>query len=108
MHFGYLEGIIRYIERHLDTARCSELSEALMNMNVHLHLLPDIYCQGFIQDFMLGGEGIFPLSISCIYNLLVHIRESVDSLCRDGSGPPIVCVHWKAVLTCERSCSKPF
>ena len=37
-----------------------------------------------------------------------HIRESVDSLCRDGSGPPIVCVHWKAVLTRERSCSKPF
>ena len=36
------------------------------------------------------------------------IRESVDSLCRDGSGPPIVCVHWKAVLTRERSCSKPF
>ena len=21
------------------------------------------------------------------------IRESVDSLCRDGAGPPIVCVH---------------
>ena len=36
------------------------------------------------------------------------IKESVDSLCRDGAGPPIVCVHWKAVLTCERSCSKPF
>ena len=36
------------------------------------------------------------------------IRESVDSLCRDGSGPPMVCVHWKAVLTRERSCSKPF
>ena len=36
------------------------------------------------------------------------IRELVDSLCRDGSGPPIVCVHWKAVLTRERSCSKPF
>ena len=36
------------------------------------------------------------------------IRESVDSLCRDGSGPPIVCVHWKAVLTRERSRSKPF
>ena len=36
------------------------------------------------------------------------IRESVDSLCRDGSGSPIVCVRWKAVLTRERSCSKPF
>ena len=36
------------------------------------------------------------------------IRELVDSLCRDGSGPPIVCVHWKAVLTHERSCSTPF
>ena len=37
-----------------------------------------------------------------------NIRESVDSVCRDGAGPPIVCVHWKAVLTCEHSCSKPF
>ena len=40
--------------------------------------------------------------------VVVIIRESVDSLCRDGAGPPIVCVHWKAVLTRERSCSKPF
>ena len=23
----------------------------------------------------------------------IYIRESVDSLCRDGAGPPIVCVH---------------
>ena len=37
-----------------------------------------------------------------------YIRESVDSLCRDGSGPPIVCVHWRAVIIHERSCSKPF
>ena len=43
------------------------------------------------------------------HNLAIStIRESVDSLCRDGSGPPIVCVHWKAVLTRERSCFKPF
>ena len=31
-------------------------------------------------------------------NLFSHIRESVDSLCRDGAGPPIVCVHWKFFL----------
>ena len=35
----------------------------------------------------------------------VHIRELVNSLCRDGAGPPIVCVHWKAILTRERLCS---
>ena len=45
---------------------------------------------------------------SCIELQTHFIRESVDSLCRDGSGPPMVCVHWKAVLTRERSCSKPF
>ena len=52
-----------------------------------------------------------------IYNVHVYVRicthvlyiiESVDSLCRDGAGPPIVCIHWKAVLTRECSCSKPF
>ena len=37
-----------------------------------------------------------------------HVRESVDSLCRDGTSPPIVCVHWKAILTPEHLCSKPF
>ena len=26
----------------------------------------------------------------------VNIRDSVDSLCRDGTGLPIVRVHWKA------------
>ena len=30
------------------------------------------------------------------------IRESIDSLCRDGVGPPIVCVHWKVVLSNAR------
>ena len=33
------------------------------------------------------------------------IRESVDSLCRDGTDTPIMRVHTKAR---ERSCSKPF
>ena len=36
------------------------------------------------------------------------IRESVDSLCRDGADTPIVRVHRKAFLTRERSRSKPF
>ena len=48
----------------------------------------------------------------CMYlesNHSIHcIRESVDSLCRDGSDPRIVCVHWKAFLTRERLCSKRF
>ena len=36
------------------------------------------------------------------------IRESVDSLCRDGTNTPIVRVHTKAFQTHERSHSKPF
>ena len=43
--------------------------------------------------------------VACSNNIEL---ESVDSLCRDGTGPPIVCIHWKAVLTRERACSKPF
>ena len=37
-----------------------------------------------------------------------RIRESVDSLCRDGANTPIVCVHWKTISTREHSCSKLF
>ena len=36
------------------------------------------------------------------------IRESVDSLCRDGTDTPIVCVHTKAFETHEHSRSKRF
>ena len=35
-----------------------------------------------------------------------YIRESVDSLCRDGSDTPIVRVHWKTFLTRKRLYSK--
>ena len=38
----------------------------------------------------------------------MYIRESVDSLCRDGSDTPIVRVHWKTFLTREYSRFKPF
>ena len=57
----------------------------------------------FITGYTILHGGSLDLSSSS-----VAIRESVDSLCRDGAGPPIVCVHWKSVLTRERSCSKPF
>ena len=40
--------------------------------------------------------------------LIICIRESVDSLCRDGADTPIVRIHWKAFLTCEYSHFKPF
>ena len=46
-----------------------------------------------------------------VWNFLVYsdyIRESVDSLCRDGADTPIVRVHWKAFLTREYSRFKPF
>ena len=36
------------------------------------------------------------------------IRESVDSLCRDGADTPIVRVHTKALLTLKRSFSRHF
>ena len=39
---------------------------------------------------------------------VADIRESVDSLCRDGADTPIVRVHWKAFLTREYSHFKPF
>ena len=38
----------------------------------------------------------------------LNIRESVDSLCRDGADTPIVRVHWKAFLTREYSRFKHF
>ena len=50
-----------------------------------------------------GGRGYLHFLPLC----LLHIRESVDSLCRNGTGPPIVCVYWKAVLTREHSFPKP-
>ena len=44
----------------------------------------------------------------CHHFQVYCIRESVDSLCRDGADTPIVRVHRKAFLTRERSRSKPF
>ena len=46
-------------------------------------------------------------SISLILDTAI-VRESVDSLCRDGADTPIVRVHWKAFLTREYSRFKPF
>jgi len=42
------------------------------------------------------------------YKQYLNMRESVDSLCRDGTDTPIVRVHRKAFLTHERLRSKPF
>ena len=49
--------------------------------------------------FGLGSTGVFhgklnPLSESSVFEVcIIPIRESVDSLCRDGTDTPIVCVH---------------
>ena len=43
-----------------------------------------------------------------LHDMHALIRESVDSLCRDGSDTPIVRVHWKIFLTREHSRFKPF
>ena len=55
----------------------------LYTVYIHVHVLSTVYC-------------------------ILYIRESVDSLCRDGSDPRIVCVHWKTFLTRERLRSKRF
>ena len=62
---------------------------------------------------MVGGQrrgkfGKFSHSEKVTGKLSASIRESVDSLCRDGADTPIVRVHRKAFLTRERSRSKPF
>ena len=53
-------------------------------------------------------DWVHSVAICTLYFILVYIRESVDSLCRDGADTPIVRVHRKAFLTRERSRSKPF
>ena len=55
----------------------------------------------------IDGPTTITLRIMCT-RVNKIIRESVDSLCRDGADTPMVRVHRKAFLTCERSCSKPF
>ena len=82
----------------------------IVTTDTHYELLAD-RCQSHqyhveIAAVNVVGEG--EKYRSPAINLEGIIRESVDSLCRDGSGPPMVCVHWKAVLTRERSRSKPF
>ena len=49
---------------------------------------------------------VITLKVYCVSATV--IRESVDSLCRDGADTSIVRVHRKAFLTRERSRSKPF
>jgi len=64
----------------------------------------------------LVAVGTICLAVGIVRKLLmlfcdsyrIIIRESVDSLCRDGADTPIVRVHRKAFLTRERSRSKPF
>ena len=52
---------------------------------------------------------MFLFSLAPVNVISKHdIRESVDSLCRDGADTPIVRVHWKAFLTREYSRFKPF
>ena len=59
----------------------------------------------FVYDAVLDSLTGF---VGKIHHTIRNIRESVDSLCRDGADMPIVRVHRKAFLICERSRSKPF
>ena len=64
------------------------------------------HCHPYIPQHFL--ENVF---YTCLCAFLFYhsiIRESVDSLCRDGADTPIVRLHRKAFLTHERSRSKPF
>ena len=70
-------------------------------------------CRKLSLESYGGGQGSH-ISLQLVKMLMssylckIFIRESVDSLCRDGTDTPIVRVHWKAFLTCECSRSKPF
>ena len=51
---------------------------------------------------MLSSRPIF----QHLFYQTMHPQVSVDSLFRDGTNTPIVCVHWRTVSTRERSRSK--
>ena len=69
----------------------------------HEYLLSSTAMNNSLFDLHIHTvESDMPAPIVC------NIRESVDSLCRDGADLPIVRVHRKAFLTRERSRSKPF
>ena len=66
-----------------------------------------------MQDFNMACIGspyvhLFVTLFVFCHTFHVGIRESVDSLCRDGANMPIVHVHWKTYSTCQGSHSKFF
>ena len=65
-----------------------------------LHLVSVVFGTAIPTSLNIFGK--------CYYQRVGIIRESVDSLCRDGADTPIVRVHWKAFLTREYSRFKPF
>ena len=80
-----------------------------------LHYIERI--DGCIKEYFCCGYSSADLLTSKLFNnyhfmdynaMHFCIRESVDSLCRDGADTPIVRVHWKAFLTREYSRFKPF
>ena len=97
---------------------CETWLKATDNLN---YQLPDYYCinkpSKHLNKQARRGSGGVLLYIHKSLNIHVklqepsnsedRIRESVDSLCRDGADTPIVRVHRKAFLTRERSRSKP-
>ena len=61
------------------------------------------YASNPIPTFVLLQTSILNNLMACIAcKIISGIRESVDSLCRDGADTPIVRVHRKAFLTLER------
>ena len=60
------------------------------------------------QCACLGLFKVIRFGCNCVASIGLVIRESVDSLCRDGADTPIVRLHWKAFLTREYSRFKPF
>ena len=67
-----------------------------------------VYTCTYVRVWTLDLRSINNMSI--LFTVLcsvIFIRESVDSLCKGGTNPPMVYIHWKA-LSHEHSCSKHF
>ena len=70
---------------------------AVFNFTQIVKALLDAGAKPDLQDkvsSLLKHTFLFMDMSFCILSFI--IRESVDSLCRDGAGPPIVHVHWKS------------
>ena len=81
------------VEKLVEGSRC-DLNAQDQHGNTALHLL------FIVHQKVLRKCNVYYRVRGAI--LKITISESVDSLCRDGTDTPIVCVHRKAFLNHER------